>query len=45
MILYALDGAIMIFAGDILGIIIHALALYFLFRGFQAARQLNQIEN
>lgn len=45
MIFYALDGAIMIFAGDVLGIIIHALALYFLFRGFQAARRLNQIES
>jgi len=44
MTLYTLDGVILIFAGDILGIIIHAVALYFLFRGFTAARQMVQLE-
>ena len=44
MILFALDGAILLFFGDILGIIIHALALYFLFRGLMAARQLHQFQ-
>jgi len=44
MTLFTLDGVILIFAGDILGIIIHAVALYFLFRGFTAARQMVQLE-
>ncbi len=44
MTLYALDGVLLIFAGDILGIVIHAVALYFLFRGFSAARQMVQLE-
>jgi hypothetical protein len=43
MILYLLDGLIMVVAGDVLGIIIHALALYFLFRGFMASRELNRL--
>lgn len=44
MILFALDGLILIFVGDILGIIIHVLAIYFLFRGLTAARQLHRME-
>lgn len=44
MTLYVLDGVILIFAGDFFGIIIHAVALYFLFRGFMAARQMIQLE-
>lgn len=44
MILFALDGAILLFFGDVLGIIIHALALYFLVRGLLAARQSNQFQ-
>lgn len=44
MILFAADGALLLFFGDILGIIIHALALYFLFRGILAARQLHRFQ-
>lgn len=44
MILFALDGLILVFVGDILGVIIHALAIYFLFRGLSATRQLHLIE-
>jgi hypothetical protein len=39
-ILYGLDSVLMLLVGDILGIIIHAIALFFIVRGFLAARQL-----
>lgn len=39
-ILYGLDSVLMLLVGDILGIIIHAIALFFIIRGFLAARQL-----
>ena len=42
MTIYAVDGLIMLYAGDVLGILIHALALYFLFRGLSASRRLNK---
>lgn len=41
--LYVLDGLIMLAFGDVLGILIHAFALYFLVRGFMASRQLNAL--
>ncbi len=41
MVLFALDSVIFILAVDILGIIIHAVALFFLFGGMMAARKLN----
>lgn len=44
MILFAFDGLILLFVGDVLGIIIHALALYFLFTGLTAARKLHRAE-
>lgn len=39
-IIYVADSALMLLVGDILGIIIHAIALFFIIRGFLAARQL-----
>ncbi len=39
MSLFALDGAIFIFASDWLGVGLHVLALYFLWQGFVAARE------
>ncbi len=44
MILFAIDGAILLFFGDILGVAIHAFALFFLFRGLLAARQIVQFQ-
>lgn len=41
MALFALDTLILIAAVDILGIIIHGVALFFLFGGMSAARRLN----
>jgi hypothetical protein len=40
MVLFALDGAIFLLGGDWLGVAFHVLVLFFLFRGFQAARAL-----
>ncbi len=39
-VLYFADGILMLYFGDILGIIIHVVALIFIIRGFLAARQL-----
>ena len=39
MVLFALDGLIFLLAQDWLGVGFHALVLYWLFRGFSAARQ------
>ena len=41
-VVYALDSLIYVFATDIIGLAIHALALFFLIRGFFALRQLKQ---
>ena len=41
MVLFALDGLIFLLAQDWLGVGFHALVLYWLFRGFSAARQLS----
>jgi len=41
MVLFALDGLIFLLAQDWLGVGFHALVLYWLFRGFRAARQLS----
>ena len=41
MVLFALDGLIFLLAQDWLGVGFHVLALYFLFRGFKACRELN----
>lgn len=41
MLLFAIDTLILIAAFDVLGIIIHAVALFFLFGGLSAARRLN----
>lgn len=43
MVIYALDGLIFIFAASIVGIIIHALGLYFLFTGLSAAWNLKKL--
>lgn len=47
MLIYALDGAIFVLlgniTGNILGIIIHVLALYYLFTGLMAAINLNKL--
>lgn len=45
MVLYLLDGLIFLLVGGFLGLILHGLALFYLFRGFSAARQLNQLGN
>ena len=39
-IIYGADSLLMLLFMDILGIIIHAIALFFIIRGFLAARQL-----
>ncbi len=39
-VIYFLDALLMLYATDILGIIIHVIALIFIIRGFLAARQL-----
>lgn len=43
MVVYALDGLIFVFAGSIIGIIIHVVALYYLFMGVSAAWNLNKL--
>jgi hypothetical protein len=40
MAIYALDGLLFLFVGDYLAVGFHAFALFFLFRGFQAMREL-----
>lgn len=40
MVLFLLDSLILIWATDVFGIIIHAYALFSMFRGFQAGREL-----
>lgn len=40
MVIYTLDAVIFIFVVDIFSLAFHALALYFIFRGFLAAKQL-----
>jgi hypothetical protein len=41
MLLFALDGLVMLFFQDWLGVVFHAVVLFFLFRGFQVCRRLN----
>jgi hypothetical protein len=40
MVVYALDGLLLAWLTDWLSVVFHALALFYLFRGFQASRQL-----
>lgn len=42
-VIYFLDSLLMLYAGDVLGIIIHVIALFFIIRGFLAARQLAKL--
>jgi hypothetical protein len=44
MLLYALDGALLFLFEDWKGIAFHALALFFLFKGFSALRELKKVE-
>jgi hypothetical protein len=44
MILYALDGLLFVLVGDYLAIGFHALALFFLYRGFKAMKELKAME-
>ena len=43
-VLYVLDGLLFVFAADILGIAVHAIAVYGLISGWRAARSLKRIE-
>ncbi len=45
MVLYAGDGVLSVVIQDWLGVVFHLLALYGLFRGFQAISQLARLEN
>ena len=45
MILYAVDGLIFLLGMDLLSIGFHIFALFFIFKGFQACREINQIES
>ena len=40
MLLFALDGLVMLLFQDWVGMALHGVVLFFLFRGFQACRQL-----
>ena len=42
-ILYALDTAVFIIAGDWIGLLLHGVALFFLFNGLMKIRALNQL--
>ena len=44
-IMYTLDGVILVFIDDLLGIIIHLLAIIFLVRGYLALRKLLRAES
>src|SRR5437660_9511487 len=44
MVLYLLDGLILIFLQDWFGVVFHAYALFCLWSGFMAQRELNKIE-
>jgi hypothetical protein len=43
-VLYLLDGLLFVFAQDLLGIAVHAIALYGLVSGWRASRQLRKLE-
>jgi hypothetical protein len=43
-VLYVLDGLLFVLAADILGIAIHAIAVYGLITGWRAARSLKRVE-
>src|SRR5205814_1846645 len=42
-LLYVLDGLLFVFAADILGIAVHAIAVYGLISGWRAARSLKKV--
>ena len=44
MVAFALDGLVLLPFGDWIGVIAHAVVLFFLFRGFQAGRSLVALE-
>ncbi|HEX6717058.1 MAG TPA: hypothetical protein VF088_08095 [Pyrinomonadaceae bacterium] len=44
MVAFTLDGLISLLFGDLIGVVAHAVVLYFLFRGFQAGRSLVSLE-
>lgn len=44
MALYALDTIVFILVQDIFSILFHVFALYFIFRGFKASKQLTELE-
>ena len=44
MALFALDALILLLGVDVFGILFHGLALFYIFRGFQAARELAILE-
>lgn len=44
MVLFALDALILLLDVDVFGILFHGLALFYIFRGFQAARELAILE-
>ena len=41
---FLLDGLVALLAGDIIGVVAHAVVLFFLFRGFMAGRELLNLE-
>lgn len=44
MVAFAFDGLVSLVGGDIIGVVAHAVVLFFLFRGFQAGRELLELE-
>jgi hypothetical protein len=45
MVLYALDGLLFLLVGDIPSLGFHVFALFFIFKGFSACRQLKRLES
>jgi len=43
-VVFLLDGLLSLAFGDVIGVIAHAVVLFFLFRGYQAGRQLVSLE-
>jgi len=44
MVLFALDALLLLFFFDVIAILFHGLAIFYIFRGFQAARELVTLE-
>jgi hypothetical protein len=44
MVLFALDGVLSLVVQDWIGVVAHGVVLFFLFRGFQAGRELVSLE-